>query len=54
MEQTKKIVYGTQRGLGRAIEVHKTKGWNVDRTEIKPRGGVTSKLVYVAYLTKDI
>ena len=52
MTQTKKLVYGGKRGLDKAVENHKAKGWEVDRTNTIPRGN-TGKMIYIAELKRD-
>lgn len=52
MTQTKKLVFGTQRGLDKAVELHKAKGWVIVGTETIPRGS-TGRNIYIAHLNRD-
>lgn len=40
--KTRKIVFGTQRGFDRQIEVLKSKGWEVVFSDKSPRGDIGS------------
>lgn len=51
MTLTKKLVFGTQHGLDKAIETYTAKGWEVERTETIPRG-ITGRETYLLYLKK--
>lgn len=51
MTQTKKLVYGTQRGLNRQIELHEAKGWVPSGSFAIPRGR-TGRMTYIANLEK--
>lgn len=52
MTQTKKLVFGTQRGLNGAIQAHKSKGWMVDSTAVIPRGLASKLYTYIAFLSR--
>lgn len=53
MTQAKKLVCGTQRALDKEIEVHKTKGWTMEKTENVRRGKATKLFTYISYLKRQ-
>ncbi len=48
----KKILHGTQRALDKDLERLKEQGWEVERSEKVPRGTVSRKFTYIAYLRR--
>ena len=52
MTQTKKLVYGTRKGYDREMARRKADGWQVVSEEVRPRGLMNKKMVYIATLNR--